>query len=940
VHRVGSEGSGLAERCVSEDAMKRMLFLVAFISALLVTSRVWAAQSHVRIQNNQLLVSKRLANGTLDLERKYTIKLVNWSPCRIGDSSGLRFSQNYQTDIPPIRGMNANTVRVFDVLDYGTNEYISTNVLDELYRNGLMVIMTAVWDHRVMDESYVKGVVRHFRDHPAILMWALGNEWNLWSEHGKLYYDAFADPGALAAAKAATEQAAQWIKQAYQEVGLSPVPVASSLVYYWDEGAPNEPWEPFSYYRDIVQSCPSIDAYGINMYQEPAKYVLFMNEWARAGFSQPLFLAEFGSDAFNSAKQSEDQDAQAEYDACIWKTIRPFFSAQDFRQVVLGGGVFEFNDEWWKMGAPFTHDVTGGADPDIPDGYRSEEWTGIVDAFRNPRRAYDRLAESYPLREEWNLQGSVALAVKSSSDQSDPNFTCYSRFYVNGLKYWNAIIDKTNRWARGMNILILDARTLAILDARNFDLYEEPHGEQPAEAAMRQFLTSLLPSSIAMISVSDTATWWEGPWFEPATINLFQSFGSTLINQLQFRQPYALIFRKNADSTFTLVAEQIGQPGSQVTLEASLPIESTFAIDCDIDDSIAAAQVQGTTLTDAAAIETQLRYTQQATRIVIPSQQDLHDLAIVHNLSVNAGLPLVDPDGLAGGLNAMQRPLYNYAAYALPTSQEALAYLAPWISYKVPNAGPRHSPGFIVARGDNSANCYKEWVMVVGFHSDLDPQQGRPYTVKELWLRDFSVPPGQPGANVLVSAEEFLARYLKPLQTPNPTDPYNGRYAVVVEPPFPLNTRARVERASSWHVADLNGLAEEAHDLMTGLRETRRHAGESRLYVASERGGYLLVARPSQKNPRISSAFFVVGPDGAFKAYSWTDKPAPLLKVDRRAVKRLIWSSLGEWPADGELSLVQRTEDSPFRPVWKYRSRQGCLYYVDQNSRVNVAVSP
>ena len=261
------------------------------------------------------------------------------------------------------------------------------------------------------------------------------------------------------------------------------------------------------------------------------------------------------------------------------------------------------------------------------------------------------------------------------------------------------------------------------------------------------------------MGVSDTATWWEGPWFEPATINLFQSFGSTLINRLQFQQPYALIFRKNADSTFTLIDEQIGLVGSQVTLQASLPVESSFAINCDVDDSIAAVQGQGTTLTAAAAIETQLRYTQQATRITVPSQQDLHDSAIAHNETVNAGLPLVDPAGLAGGLNAMLHPLYNYAPFAFQTSQDALSYLASWISYNVTNAGPRNNPGFIVARGDSSANCYKEWVMVQGFHSDVDPQQGLPYTVKELWLRDFSVPPGQPGANALVSAEEFVARH-------------------------------------------------------------------------------------------------------------------------------------------------------------------------------------
>jgi hypothetical protein len=247
-------------------------------------------------------------------------------------------------------------------------------------------------------------------------------------------------------------------------------------------------------------------------------------------------------------------------------------------------------------------------------------------------------------------------------------------------------------------------------------------------------------------------------------------------------------------------------------------------------------------------------------------------------------------------------------------------------------------------------NCYKDWVMVRGFQSDGDPQEGQPFSVKSLWLRDFAVPPDQPGANVLVSADEFLSSYLRPLSTPVPSDPYNGRYVVVVEPPAVLNPWAEVESGPPSHA-----LPQEAHDALEYCRRTAGAADDHGLSVTVENGRerYWLVpfraggsgaqrravlARGSGRafEARSCTGVLAVGSRGVFRAYSWTDAPTPVLRVDKRKAELLLWGRLREWP-EGRLTLVRRAQDSPFRPSWRYETRRGGVAYVSQLGSVEIA---
>ena len=60
--------------------------------------------------------------------------------------------------------------------------------------------------------------------------------------------------------------------------------------------------------------------------------------------------------------------------------------------MLVGGALFEWNDEWWKDGKGVAdgHEIGGiapGGGP-FPDSIFNEEWWGLVDIDRKPRQAY------------------------------------------------------------------------------------------------------------------------------------------------------------------------------------------------------------------------------------------------------------------------------------------------------------------------------------------------------------------------------------------------------------------------------------------------------------------------------------------------------------------------------------------------------------------------
>jgi len=263
----------------------------------------------------------------------------------------------------------------------------------------------------VSEEKRYEQVVNLFKDHPAILMWSIGNEWNINNFYGY---------NSLSQAAYAVNQAALDIKT------IDPFhPVSSCLGDIFTE--PNcDPADPCCNLNmwtvtNCVNNCPAIDVWGINVYRG-ASFGEFFNQWAQTT-TKPFYLSEFGIDSFNTNSFTpsgcyfatncsgwQDQPIQASYVLNLWSEISSNLSCYFPEKLCLGGLVHEFNDELWKVGnyhvglgglvepADTSYDeynTQGITSQGNPDGVANEEYFGIFEADRTPKVIFNYLKQYY-----------------------------------------------------------------------------------------------------------------------------------------------------------------------------------------------------------------------------------------------------------------------------------------------------------------------------------------------------------------------------------------------------------------------------------------------------------------------------------------------------------------------------------------------------------------
>jgi hypothetical protein len=313
-----------------------------------------AAPRHIQIVGRQLRVDGE----------PLLLRGMCWNPVPVGAThpEGLDYAGYAEHDAALMRELGVNVVRTYEPL-------LDRDVLDRLADAGIYVI-NSVYPWGGAPADVVVERVRAVRNHPAILMWAVGNEWNYNGLYVGLSHDDAVARLNEAVALIKAEDSEHPIATIYGEL-----PDAATLA-----------------------ALPGVDVWGINAYRGISFGDLFESWQERS--EAPMFVSEYGADAYNAELPGYDPESQAQAVAALTREIFDHSSSlSSDGGVSLGGTLFEWADEWWKdqAGSLSEQDVGGiapGGGP-YPDQVFNEEWWGIVDIEREPRTAFDALRDVY-----------------------------------------------------------------------------------------------------------------------------------------------------------------------------------------------------------------------------------------------------------------------------------------------------------------------------------------------------------------------------------------------------------------------------------------------------------------------------------------------------------------------------------------------------------------
>jgi hypothetical protein len=518
--------------------------------------------SIVAVQPNdrRVFVQQRNPDGTLSSPAALVMVGVNWSPDSIGTPSANvtgEFAKWYKTDIPLMAKMGVNVVRVYH--DFGTGPDAFA-ILDEFYRYNIKVIMTVDSPRQgdVGDAANITSIVKAYENHPAILMWDIGNEWDLNNYNGQ-YPD-------LTSATMATEEFALLIKS------LDPNhPVASSIadpdIFTVHPLSPS--FSPYAlarpYTSDMVNTlAPDVDVWGIQVYRG-AMFGDVFNEWASIS-TKPMFVGEFGADSYDHRSGGENQPMQAQFDASLSDEDYLNLSAERTTGTSLGALAFEWNDEWWKNGDPNTHNISGETNGGQPDDYNDEEWFGLVDINRKPKTVYVTLQQRF-------LTGLSAVTL-----DAHPTIQVTSQFGGNGIEF--QIDGKTaflrfgaQYGGRGISVAVLDPATgVRMTNVSTFDTWLGFYTQGPHTgfASLVNYLNGLPDGTIYAMGIADEGGFVHSdnsPWSDPLVqdaVATLKSLGSTQVQNIVYNGGWAMIGKKGQG----VLAEGVSSSFQPITIQA------------------------------------------------------------------------------------------------------------------------------------------------------------------------------------------------------------------------------------------------------------------------------------------------------------------------------------------------------------------------------------
>ena len=328
---------------------KSLLFFLAVL--LLVSCENNNQQSNVSVSGRQVLVNNV----------PYLIKGICYHPVPKG--SKQRSFETLTQDLALMNEAGINTIRLYSPVD-------DKAVLDEICQAGIKVIIGFGYNQGgnfdILSGSFID-YIHKYKNHPAILFWELGNEYNYHPE----WFD-----GDIANWYRALNNSA---KLAKEMDALHPIATAHGEL-------------PDSL---ALAMCPEVDVWGMNVYRWDNPEPTFA-QW-EAVCDKPMYLSEAGGDSYmaiEKAGYAKGSNEKAQADATK-NILDATFRNKD---VCSGVALFAFVDELWKAGNPNEQDPGGWApnSSGVPyDGAPNEEYWGIVDIERNKKEAFEVVKGKY-----------------------------------------------------------------------------------------------------------------------------------------------------------------------------------------------------------------------------------------------------------------------------------------------------------------------------------------------------------------------------------------------------------------------------------------------------------------------------------------------------------------------------------------------------------------
>ena len=305
----------------------------------------------VKIENNTMVV-----NG-----ESFYMKGICYHPVKIGKTK--RSFDNLDDDIILMKEAGINTIRVYEPID-------DINVLDKLANAGIKVVISFGYNQKgkfdIASGTFIN-YVRKYKNHEAILMWELGNEYN----YNPQWFGGDIN---------------NWYKAMELVSQIIQIEDPDRLVSSAHGDLPS---------KDALNIASSIQVWGMNVYRWDKPASIF-SEWQVIS-DKPMYFAELGADSYmtkatNKYTKGINEQAQADANEIILNEVLSNYDKN------IGSFVFQFTDGLWKAGNPSKQD-TGGSAPNSDgtpyDGTANEEYWGIVDINRNKKITFDVIKNAY-----------------------------------------------------------------------------------------------------------------------------------------------------------------------------------------------------------------------------------------------------------------------------------------------------------------------------------------------------------------------------------------------------------------------------------------------------------------------------------------------------------------------------------------------------------------